>query len=64
MAVRMRYVYRPGYVWLMRLAHFRALRVVLAVLVCLAISPWRGFAEKVRGWLPSMVRDALEGDWS
>ena len=61
---KMRNFYRPWYVWLMRLAHFRWARVVVAVvglvISCLIV----GVVDAWRESAPSALHDAKEGDWS
>lgn len=64
MTDKMAQFYRPWYVWLMRIAHFRWARVVVAVvglvISCLIV----GVVDAWRESAPPAIRDAREGDWS
>ena len=67
MSDKMAHFYRGWYVWLMRLAHFRWARVVVAVLLAVLIIPavvLKALFSDMRGALKNAIRDAREGDWS
>ena len=60
---KMVHFYRPWYVWLMRIAHFRWARVVVAVVIAVLFAPHEATKRVAEvGWF--LVRDAREGDWS
>lgn len=64
---KMAHFYRPWYVWLMRIAHFRSARVAVAVLLATIIIPvvvLKAIASDMAGALKNAIRDAREGDWS
>ncbi len=64
---KMVHFYRPWYVWLMRIAHFRYARVTVAVALAVLIIPvvvLKALFSDMREALKNAVRDAREGDWS
>jgi hypothetical protein len=61
---KMRKVYRGWYAWLMRLAHYRWIRVAIAVAIIGIVTGIDGAIGAWRSAIPPAVRDAREGDWS